>query len=438
MSETHDLANAMALGDVVNLTSTSDLLDWRLFLDLIPYAASVVSVKDGKILNANKAVGRIFGYESDQFIGQNFFSNGIFKDDSIQQQIYDKMQGRLIKSDWIMPYYWQAQQPRIGSFSLRKVMHQDQLCYLLFCNDITKTNQKEESLEQRLAFYKTLVEHTQDIPWQLDAQGQIFYVGPGVKQWGFTADELVGKSLYQFLHPKDKDKISNSLKSVISGEVPPGLIRASIKNTHGKYTEVEVSSTPIFDDEKNIIGVHGIARDISDRIRIESRLRKRASLDSLTGLLNRKSFYRRLDYTLKNNALFVKGIALFFIDVDDFKSINDNLGHNTGDSCLKKIAGIIKSVIRDTDSASRIGGDEFAILINPASIDIINNICQRIKHQIEILCPVNQLSGHELTVSMGICLAKEKMRISNIVHSADKAMYTAKKQGKNCFHIAEN
>lgn len=438
MGETHDLANTLASSAVVNLQNTNEPLSWHQFIDLAPYAVCIIRIKDGGILFSNKAVSRIFGYEIDQFTGQNIFDIGIFTDPDIRQKIFIEMEGRITKSDWVIPYSWQAQQPRTGSFSFQKIIYQDHRCYLLFCNDITKAKQKEQYLEQQLEFYKSLVEHAKDIPWQLNAHGQIMYIGPGVQQWGYVASELAGKSLYRIVHSSDKDKIANNIKSIISGNTPSDLIRTRIKNANGSYSQMEISSVPLFDSNKNIIGVYGIVRDISHRLKIEEKLRKRASTDSLTGLLDRSNFYRRLGSTLKNDTLFKQGIALFFVDVDDFKLINDDLGHGVGDQCLKKIAKVIKSVIRDTDSASRVGGDEFAILINPANLDIIDNICKRIQHQVEAKCPANQLPGHELTLSIGICFAKEKIRLSSLVQSADRAMYIAKHQGKNRFHIMEN
>ena len=437
MGEAQDVVDTAVSNQIVDLINEGGLLDWQQFINFLPYAVCVIQADNGKILEANKAVSRVFGYEPEQLVGKNFFTGKIIKGDSFRQQIIQGMKSRITRSDWLIPYYWQSQQSRIGNFSFRKVHYKNRLCFLTFCHDVTRLKQSQETLEQQLAFYKTLAEHTQDIAWQMDAEGKIIYVGPGVSQWGYTDKALVGQLFYKFLHPKDLAKVKKGLAIMTVGEAPAGLLRVRFKTRSNEYASVEISASPLFDKHKKLFGVHGIARDISDRIKIEAKLRERASSDQLTGLLNRNAFYRRLDSTLKNRELFNKGVALFFIDVDNFKAINDNMGHNMGDDCLKKIASVIKTTIRDTDSAARIGGDEFAILINPANLYIVKNICKRIKHQVEILCPINELLEQELTISIGVCFAKEKIRTSNLVHSADKAMYTAKQKGKNCYYIME-
>lgn len=178
-------------------------------------------------------------------------------------------------------------------------------------------------------------------------------------------------------------------------------------------------------------------RVTEDRIRRElERERILAQTDHLTGILNRRAFVRSLEGCIKELQANDRCFSVCFIDLDDFKQVNDNLGHDVGDRVLQQVAHVIEASCRSHDIVARIGGDEFATLHTGAQLDDAMHALERIRTNL-----VKAFEQHEwpVTLSMGICYCFDPMLhrdASLILRAADKAMYEAKKQGKNQIKVA--
>ncbi len=180
-------------------------------------------------------------------------------------------------------------------------------------------------------------------------------------------------------------------------------------------------------------------RDVTERKALESQLRHQAFHDSLTGLANRLRFMDRLEHALllaKRSAH--TNIGVLYLDLDYFKNVNDELGHTTGDALLKQVAQRIQGCVRATDTAARLGGDEYAVLLEDAtSVQEARNVAMR------ILDEVNRpflVEGHEIriTASLGVVYADSReMSAEEVLRAADVAMYDAKENGRNRVHIFE-
>ncbi len=178
--------------------------------------------------------------------------------------------------------------------------------------------------------------------------------------------------------------------------------------------------------------------DITDRVKMENEIRYAANHDNLTGLANRKAFLDSLEVGLKR-ARRGESIALLAIDLDGFKNINDTHGHATGDKVLKLVAERIRATARDTDVASRFGGDEFSIIQLPAQdVSDAESLSARI---VEALAAPFSVDGHTLIVgaSVGVALADEGTKdIESLMQNADLALYRAKTDGKGCYRFFDN
>ncbi len=237
-----------------------------------------------------------------------------------------------------------------------------------------------------------------------------------------------------------------------SGEAEIGIVESQI-NAEGKLTWLETNKVPLHNDEGEVIGILGSYSDITrlkqaeellqrDNEELERRVNERtrelrfvADHDALTGLANRRHFVQRLNKVLNSGG--DGKIALMFIDLDNFKPINDSDGHDAGDKLLVQVAAILRSTLGPFDFAGRFGGDEFLILMRGIDqqdeiVRICDEIRRRMGSQIEIdRRPVT------VTASIGIVFC-EKRKCDNcdtLLNNADLAMYTAKSQGKNnhCF-----
>ena len=176
-------------------------------------------------------------------------------------------------------------------------------------------------------------------------------------------------------------------------------------------------------------------RDVTDRIRLEDELEYRAFHDSLTGLANKALFQDRLEHALARSSLTGSHLAVLFIDLDDFKTVNDSLGHGEGDQLLKRVATDLSECLRPLDTAARLGGDEFAILIEDVSSkEDITMLAERILESLRLdVPPGTRISAS--AGSIGIAFDEPGITSEKLLRNADIAMYKAKESGKDRFEV---
>jgi diguanylate cyclase (GGDEF)-like protein/PAS domain S-box-containing protein len=197
---------------------------------------------------------------------------------------------------------------------------------------------------------------------------------------------------------------------------------------------LEMSSRPQTVDGA-IVGRVWSFRDVTDRIRLEDELEYRAFHDSLTGLANKALFQDRLEHALARNGLTNSHLAVLFIDLDDFKTVNDSLGHGEGDQLLKRVAAQLSTCLRPLDTAARLGGDEFAVLIEDvASRDDIAHLAERILESLRQAVPAGTRSSASAG-SIGIAFDEPGITSEQLLRNADIAMYKAKESGKDRFEV---
>ncbi len=214
-------------------------------------------------------------------------------------------------------------------------------------------------------------------------------------------------------------------------------------NEKGEKHYVELSATPLFDEEKNCIGIIESARDITSHLQIQDELEEQknilhhqANYDTLTGLPNRVLFHDRLEQGIERTRRNKRSLALFFIDLDHFKEINDSLGHDVGDEVLKLVTQRLSALIRKEDTLARLGGDEFTFIIegftDAQDISVLaENILEALKEPIVI--GENRLY---VSSSIGISLCPgDGENTQDLLKYADVAMYKAKEEGRNNYQF---
>lgn len=178
--------------------------------------------------------------------------------------------------------------------------------------------------------------------------------------------------------------------------------------------------------------------DITERKASEVRIERLAHYDSLTGLANRNLFKERIDEALARSPGPEAAFAVLLLDLDKFKSVNDALGHQCGDALLKQVASRIKAQIRDADTAARIGGDEFAVIVAPDQASMQDVAATLAARLVRSISEPYHIDGHPVVIgcSIGVAMAPEHgMRVDEILRNADLALYKSKNAGRNCFHI---
>jgi len=247
--------------------------------------------------------------------------------------------------------------------------------------------------------------------------------------YGYPAAEAIGNHISILLPPERKDETVGILGSASSGQPIKHLETTRVRKD-GRLIDVSLTLSPIRDRDGRIVGASAVAREITERKAFEERLRYQAFHDALTGLANRALFEDRLRHALAGSLRTRRTFAVLFVDVDDFKTINDSLGHRAGDRLLQQVAGRIDPLVRPTDTTARLGGDEFAVLLDSIESDQAWEIAERIR--LALARPFG-LDDRELrvTASIGIAQSDGSIRVEELLRNADMAMYAAKAGGKN-------
>jgi diguanylate cyclase (GGDEF)-like protein/PAS domain S-box-containing protein len=278
------------------------------------------------------------------------------------------------------------------------------------------------------------VRHATDLVTVVDDSGRITYHTPSVaRTLGYTSAELSRIRFADLLHPDDAPAATGFL---LRARRQPGVslpVEWRVRTKDGRWLDVETIANNLLDDPE-VRGLVLTARDIGSRKNIEARLAHQAFHDPLTNLANRALIWDRIRGTYERPA---QQFSLLFLDLDNFKTVNDSLGHAVGDELLVAVAERLRSCLRPADTAARLGGDEFAVLLHDAtSLDQAIGIAQRI---IEELQTPFSLGGKTAFVqtSIGIAMSESARGADELLRNADIAMYRAKTTMKGTCAVFE-
>src|SRR2546421_674042 len=277
--------------------------------------------------------------------------------------------------------------------------------------------------------FRSLVQNSSDVITLVDRDGLVRYQSATVERiLGFSEIELVGTAFGDLVHPDDKLQVLRKIDEAINIPGLPLALECRLRRKDDSYCSAEVTITNLLD----LPAVRGLVlntRDVSERKTLEAKLTHQAFHDPLTDLPNRAAFRIHLDHALDDEG--ERRIAVLFLDLDDFKAVNDTLGHDTGDKLLAAVGARIASTLRPGDTVARLGGDEFAVLLkNMEDEHIATRVAERITRQ--FIAPFG-IGGKKITVhaSIGIAgLVSGQEAAEELIRNADVAMYIAKTKGK--------
>ena len=250
--------------------------------------------------------------------------------------------------------------------------------------------------------------------------------------FGYSASEVFGESAYTLVQgATDSERLASMWMELMQSKVSTRVSLAN-KNKRGEIIHTEWYSTPLVDNSGTTVGVASLVQDVTERLNTERTIHYMAHHDALTGLPNRRLMQDRLNQAILQARRGQRHVGLLFVDLDRFKLINDTLGHETGDYVLRDIAKRLSKVVREGDTVSREGGDEFVIVLpdldKPETAQIVAN-----KILAELTKPF-EISGHELTVTASIGIShypNDATDVQHLLKHADSAMYQAKDAGRN-------
>ncbi|WP_162924438.1 EAL domain-containing protein [Rubrobacter indicoceani] len=298
--------------------------------------------------------------------------------------------------------------------------------------DITERRLAEEALKASEARLKTVITNAPVILFMLDPLGVLTFVeGRGLEVLDATPEDYLGKSVYDLIPPSAASHPTKIYRALDGEEV----------TTEEEYSGrvFEIRYTPTRDEAGEQIGVAGLAVDITERKKLEEKLSHQALHDGLTGLANRALLLDRLDQSLSRARRRGDAVALLYLDLDNFKYVNDSLGHAAGDTLLTEVAARFRGCVRAEDTVARLGGDEFVVLLDEVeNPDCATTTAKRISAS---LYEPFHLEDRELfvTASIGVVATDpgEQRSAEEILRDADVAMYTSKRSGKDRYSVFE-
>ena len=317
---------------------------------------------------------------------------------------------------------------------------------------ITEIGSNFSATTRNLAFDKAFTISSPFAIIAVDLDGTVSEMNPAAERmlW-YDKDEVVGrKSLFVFHDSEEVAQRAAELSVEFRSHINPGMevfkmiadlgLTADTEWTYvrkdGSRLDVQLIVSPLTDEAGNMFGILSVAYDITERKRVEEHISHIAHHDALTGLPTRTLLRDRLHLALGRARYNQSSIAFLMVDLDNFKRINDTIGHHAGDAVLVSIANRLRASLRRSDTVARMGGDEFVVMLEDIhTIDEAEHITQKLLDAIREPITINN-EIHSITASVGVCIYPARAEDEEtLLRNADAAMYCAKAEGRNSYQV---
>jgi diguanylate cyclase (GGDEF)-like protein/PAS domain S-box-containing protein len=310
-------------------------------------------------------------------------------------------------------------------------------------HDITERKLYEEALFREKESAQITLRSIGDGVITTDELSRVEYLNPVAEELtGWRVEDAMGRSvdeIFRAFHEETCEPLENPLGMAIRRARSIKSVRPMLLiRRDGNELYVESTASPIRDGAAVVSGGVLVFHDVSEARELNRRLSYHASHDVLTGLVNRREFEHRLERALKSAAARETSYALCYLDLDQFKIINDTCGHSAGDALLGQVGALLKSKVRWRDTLSRIGGDEFGVLLESCSLDEALRTAETLREAIHSFRFHWEDRSFRLGVSIGVVpITTENPDVASVLSAADSACQAAKEQGRNRVHSFE-
>lgn len=275
----------------------------------------------------------------------------------------------------------------------------------------------------------------------LNSDGCITYLNPvAVNMTGWRNGEAAGQPLttaFRIFHDRTGEPAADPAKLALShGQiyVPEGDF--VLEDRDGRRTCIELSSAPIRDQEDAVIGAVLVFRDVTHARQMAEKMTYQASHDALTGLINRREFEYRLEQAVETGEVQGKEHTLLYLDLDQFKIVNDTCGHGAGDQLLRRLTNLLEAQLRQSDTLGRLGGDEFGVLLDGCGAKAAINIAEKLQQTVSEFRFIWLDKTFTVGVSIGlVTFSRGESTLADLLRMADAACYAAKDHGRNRIHV---
>lgn len=422
--------------DVTELLKTKASLkneeQYRRLVELSPKA--MIVHQEGRIQYANPASVKLLGASSmDDLIGENILNLSIPEYMRTAKHLIEQLDKTGISVEPMEEKLKRLDGKLIDVEVTGIAIDYDGMSsYLIGIYDLTSRKQAEEALRKSEEKYRLIAENMTDLIRIVDVHGVVKYASPSHEYvLGFKPEVYEGNLILNMLHPDDMPHIETHIREMTMTKKEK-LIEFRNKHISGKWKWMEAKVTPVLNKNGNVVHFQVVARDITERKMYEEKLSHLAYHDGLTGLPNRRWFKERLDQAIKEADRNGRKMAVMYMDMDKFKSINDTFGHEVGDILLREFAKRVQGCLREIDALARQGGDEFTVLL--PEIEDEQDALQVAERILTCLQVSWHIKNHvfETTSSIGIAFyPSDGTTRHELLRNADEALYQAKQSGRN-------
>ncbi len=402
-----------------------------------PDAVNLTRLDDGLYMDVNEGFANLTGWTREEVIGKTSQEINVWHDLKDRQRLIDALKRNGFCKDLRVEFVTRQGAVVTGLMSAHVMALDGMRCILSVTRDITAREMAEHRLQESESRYRRMVENSPDIVYAFSIRrGGLYYSPKVLEVLGYSAEHLSANPFLwsESIHPDDRAVVATAIEDFRSGT--PFRIEYRLKNSRGAWLWLFDRSIGSRQQDNDLI-VEGLAMDITDRKVAEERIQSLAFSDPLTGLANRRLLLDRLQQALVAGIRHRRHGALLLIDLDNFKTLNDTLGHHQGDLLLLQVGKRLLRCVQEGDTVARLGGDEFVVMLEDLGDNRLEAatqaeiVAERISTSLNQIYQLKGFSRYS-TPSIGITLFGDESRaMDDVLKRADLAMYQAKAAGRN-------
>jgi diguanylate cyclase (GGDEF)-like protein/PAS domain S-box-containing protein len=409
---------------------------YTLMFNTIPDAVLITRLRDGLFIDVNQGFTKLSGYTHDEVIDKTTLEIDIWFDPTERARFIVLLSEGNAIEDMEFQFRKKNGRPLLGLLSSRIIQINDEPHILSVVRDITARKKMEEKLRENEQKYRFLTENSGDIIWHINKRLRVDYISPADEHIrGFKREQVIGQQIWSFFKPEGveliRQKIANHQENEqVGNNNLTTRFEIEQKCKDGSWIWTEIVAAPHYDKYDNLIGYHGLARDITERKQLLDQLYHEATIDELTNISNRRHFMNLAELELRRARRYHHPLSLVVLDFDELKKINDSYGHLAGDRALTVFAKIVKEIIRDVDLLGRFGGDEFLLLLPETDAEHALLVMERIRSVMSTSPVFYGERSFTVSFSAGIATVQDWTdTLEDLLNRADNALYRIKEQG---------
>ena len=404
-------------------------------LEVSPDAVVITRLADGQIIEANDACIKLTGYQEEELIGKTTLELNFYSPEE-RERIISLLEkdGKYVNFESILRKKDGTVLNTLSSAVILEI--KGELCIFAIVRDITSRKRAEQKLLKSENRFRALYEGTPAMFFTVNKDCSIASANEfGAEKLGYSIKELIGFSMMDIVFPEDREAYSDSIEACfIDKENIHNWEIRKVKSSGSIIWSRE--SARVIDDIDGTQKLLIVSEDITEAHKLSQQLSYQASHDALTGLVNRREFEIRLERLIREGEGNGEEHALCYLDLDQFKVINDTCGHLAGDELLSQLGELFQSKVRKKDTLARLGGDEFGVLMENCTIDQAQRVAESLRELVEEFQFVWIDKRFSIGVSIGLVPIDDSGgNVVDILSAADASCYAAKDAGRNRVHV---